>query len=338
MFGFGRKKIIGIEISDDQLKLVEISRRRKQKVITKYAIEDIPTGLIQNGVVQNHEEILQFFKKMRRKLKLGNRRINISINSPNILLRPVQMPKMDKKLLRKAIETEIANNIQLPFQQYTYDYTLIPDHKIETELESEEQTQEFMLIIAAKEMLETYIALFKKVKFEVVSIDLAPISFLRLLELERKEKVEQLFVGINLHQHFAEVSIFSNAILRLSRNISFYPQSYVMPVEEVDGTATTTINYEAYNADLVREVERILNFFRYTLHHREQLLGEVVLAGNLPHETEPITTAFSTYFQAPTSILSTHHLSVHNKIVRSYAKQVPMLAIPVGLALKDVKV
>lgn len=338
MFRLGGKKVIGVEITDEQLKLVEISRNKKQKVITKYAIEDLPSGLIQNGIIQNTDELHQILKKIKRKLKLGNRDINLSINSPNILLRPFQMPKMDKKLLRKAIEMEIENNIQLPFQQFTYDYALIPERENDPIADIEEQTQELMLIIAAKEMLNTYISIFMKVNLEVVSIDLAPISFLRLLELKHNRKIEQLFIGINLHQQFAEVSIFSDAVLRLSRNIPFNPQNYVLSnVIDDRSPDIKPLNYEAYNADLIREVERIINFYRYTLHHRDQVLSEIILAGSLPLDTEQVLNALSTYFQVPCLILAADHVDVHGKVSRGYAVQAPMLTIPLGLALKDVR-
>lgn len=331
------KKLIGIEISDDQLKLVELTKNRKQNIITKYAIEDIPTGLVLNGVVQNQDEMRSFLKKIKRKAKLGSHRINLSINSPNILLRPLQMPKMDKKLLPRAIEMEITNNIQLPFQEYTYDYALIPERASEPAFDQEDAKQDLLLIIASKDMLETYVDLFQKVKLDVFSIDLAPISFLRLLELERKTKMMQLFVGINLHEHYAEVSIFNDAVLLLSRNIPFNPKHYIGQANHENDSTSPTFNYEAYNVDLVREVERILNFFRYTLHHRDQTLTEIVLAGNLPDDTEPVIEALSSYFQVPTSILVARKMIVHKKINRSYAPRSLSLTIPIGLALKDVR-
>lgn len=338
MFGLWGKKVIGIELTDDQLKLVQISKKRRQSIVTHYAVENIPAGLIQNGMIQNVDKLRQILKTVKRQLKIGHRKINLAINSPNILLRPLQMPKVDKKLLAKAIEMEITNNIQLPFQQFTYDYALIPERETTSEFETEGSKQELMLVIASKEMLESYVALFKTVNFEVVNIDLAPISFLRILELEHKNSMEQLFIGINLHPHFAEISIFSDTVLRLSRNVSFNLQSYVIADQlEHSIDNTETYNYEAYSSDLVREVERILNFFRYTLNHREQQLDKIVLTGNLPNNTEQIVNALSTYFQVPTSIMTADHVNVHGKIRRGYAVLAPMLTIPMGLALKDVR-
>lgn len=335
------KRLIGIEVTDHQLKMAEIVKNKKQTVLTNFAIEAIPAGVIQNGVIQSKDELHHLLKKIKRQHKLRGR-VNLAINSANILLRPLQMQKLDKKQLHKAIEMEITNNIQLPFQGYTYDYAWIPEAGADVLREmgmtdqEKEHKHEMMLLIASKEMLDTYVTVLKKVGLEVVSVDLAPLSLLRILENEREGQINPLFVGVNLYEQFAEVSVFSDGVIRLSRNIMLNPQNYLTETEAED-IATTSINIAAYTADLMREVERILNFYRYTLNHRDQMLHEIVLAGDLPIEAELLENAFASYFQASASNLVAKHVHVHTKIEDTYPSQAHKLTVAVGLALKDVR-
>lgn len=329
--------MIGIEIADQYIKLVEIVKSRKGPMITNFAIEEIPAGLIQNGVIQQEDELHKFLKKIKKKQKLRSRKVNLAINSPNILLRPIQMPKLEKRMLKSAIEMEIANTIQLPFQTYTYDYVWIPTNEDELNIPTEEvQKQELLLIIASRDMLDGYVDVFEKLGLKVTNIDLAPISFIRLLQRERNHDMPPFFIGINFHQHFAEVSIFNNGILRLSRNIMINRGTYLIE-ETAEHDQVNTFDSAAYATDLIREIERILNFFRYTLNHREQLLNKIVIAGYPEEEDEPITEALSSYFQVSVSQLSAGPLLVYKRISRGYNMNAPYLTIPTGLALKDVK-
>lgn len=335
-----QSKILGIEISDHQMKMVELKKTgKRQFMLFNLITVDVPEGSIENGVIQAEDKLLQKLKTVKKQYKLKAQKVHLAINSTNILLRPLQLEPLPTKFLDSVIELEIANNMQLPFTDFTYDYVRIDtkmDH--ETNLGIEQKPMlDLMLVIASKSMLEQYVSLFRKLRMEVNCVDLAPLALLRILTKERgEEENKHFFLSLNIHQQFIEVSIFHQSILQLSRNIMIDQRNFVIADEFMESPNHFKLDF--YSSDVIQELERIVNFYRYTLNHRDIELQEIVVTGQLPDNVEYMLEQIQGYFNVPTIVLNSKHLKLHSNFENLHEDQLARYMIPIGLAIKDVKV
>lgn len=332
-------KVLGIEVSDHQMKIVELKKSGKNKFwLTKFITMEVPQGVIQNGVIQDEDKLVECLKDIKKQYKLRAQRVHISINSTNILLRPIHLEPLPKKYLDNAIELEIANNMQLPFTDFTYDYVILDSNKDQRMSDLEPSNLiEIMLVIASKSMLEQYMNVFHKLRMEVTCVDLAPLAMYRVLAKERGEQsIEKVLLGINIHPNFVEITIFHQSILQFSRNVMLEQHNYWASNNDME--SEPKFNIESYSIDLLRELERIVNFYQYTLNNRDIELNEIVVTGQLPVEWDRLVQQIQSYFNVPTHILVADQVKIHRKLALQFIGQAHQYTIPIGLAIKDVKI
>lgn len=325
------KRRIGIEIHDQFFKMVEIEQKNGITCLYNYLIEAIPEGWIESGVIKAEHDLLKKLSYLFSKNKIRAKDVHLAITSQNLVLRPLQLPNMEEKMLRKAVDAEIHNNIQLPFSQFVYDFVVIP--KEEESIEGAENGIDVMVVIAPQSLVESYVQLFEKLGLRVKSVDLSPLAIFRFLERERKANQHQTFMMVHLYGKEAEISIFHRRILRLSRMIpleySYSPLGADEPQEALD--------IESYANDLIREIERILNFYFYTLSNRDQQLTEILVVSDRPSAPR-IAEILQAYFQVPAVIQACNDIKVAGRLpVSKVREDSPALIVPLGLAIKEVK-
>jgi type IV pilus assembly protein PilM len=323
---------LGIEFNDEQLKLVEIEKGKRNTTITNIAIERIPQGLIHQGEVLDEETFLSFLKSFFKQLKLKSKETHISISCHNILLRPLHMNHVPEKALRKAIQLEIENTIQLPYNEYVFDFTIIQDN----DQQYPDHNLDLMLVIAPKKVVSAYANLLEKCGLSVKSIDLTPIAILRLIEWEEMTKINEPFMIVNMNEQFVEVSILNQRIIRLNRYVLIDLNSYMLDSRNPEMNSIQ-FDFDRYIADLTREIERILNFYLYTLNNRDQVLKEIIVVGNQNLINAMIENLTQT-LQIPARSHIVRRFMLPNYITEGVLDQyAPLITGALGLALKEVK-
>jgi type IV pilus assembly protein PilM len=326
------KRRLGIEIHDQFFKLVEIEQRNGTTRLYNYLIEAIPEGWIESGVIKAEHDLVKKLSFLLSKNKIKAKDVHLAITSQNLILRPLQLPNMEEKMLRKAIDAEIHNNIQLPFSHFVYDYAVIP--KENESIERTENGIDVMVVIAPQSLVESYVQLFEKLGLRVKSVDLSPLAIFRFLERERKANQHQTFMMVHLYGKEAEISLFHRRILRLSRMIPLEYRSYYQLGADEPQEA---LDIDSFANDLIREIERILNFYFYTLNNRDQQLTEILVVSDRPSALR-IAEILQAYFQVPAVIQACNDIKVAGRLpVNKVREDSPALIVPLGLAIKDVK-
>ncbi len=115
--------MIGIDISDQSIKVVRLSNNRKN--LLSHHMKLLPKGVMENGVVIDRKKMED---EIRSTLALGNISLKVkdsvvaSIPETQSFLRVIQIPKMDEFEIHEAVRWEIAQHIPFGLENVYIDW------------------------------------------------------------------------------------------------------------------------------------------------------------------------------------------------------------------------
>lgn len=306
---------LGLEITDSYIKLAEIrTAGGKKPVLAEGALEPLPAGTVIDGKIMKPEVLQRILEQTLHLYKFRAKKVHLIIPSSSTMVRFLKLPNVPDKQLRKIIQFEIQNTIHLPFQNPYFDFINITTEaavpvpvKQEQEVtypetinaqqswmemgasqdsllreepisDSEEEEQEpdeadVMLIAAAAELVDEYLSVVRQSGLRPKSIEIKALSCFRLLEAAEPQLLRQTILTLDLNADAADMSIFHEGQLKITRSV---------PVRfQEDTEASEDIQQQEPHVELAHELERLMNFYRYTLNNRTQEFAAVVLTGEI---------------------------------------------------------
>ncbi|MCF6092700.1 pilus assembly protein PilM [Microaerobacter geothermalis] len=323
---------LGLEFKDDMVKIIELVHQKKGYQLRKAVYSPLSNGLIQNGHIHDMDGLRKMIKPLIKGEKFKSKKAVLALKSEQIMLRTLKLPKLPKKELEKVILLELENNIQLPFSDPVFDYISLPHQN------SEGTEQELLLVIAPGSVVRQYVQLSKLLGLKPICVDVHSLAILRLMKWIRKE-LPTTFMSVNVGHHGVDVSIYHQGILRLTRNISLSSSDYLIKSPAITD-AFSAIHYlensdglKSYAQDLGHEIERVMNFYLFTLNNRDQNLDEIVLCGEAPN-ISLLGEYLSTRLQVPVQVEDwTGYIENQTDMD---IKDMSVFSVPIGLGMKEV--
>lgn len=169
-----RIPLAGMDISDETIKFIKFSRRRKL-ALEFFDELVLPKGLIVSGEIKDEgglaAAIAEWRKTLGRKLKTPF--VSASLPEEKSFIRMIQMPKVKREELGRAIRWEIEANIPLAPEDLIYDYEIIEPF--------EEYYDHFDVMITAfpRGVVESYVRVLKSAGFIPVALELESQAIVR---------------------------------------------------------------------------------------------------------------------------------------------------------------
>lgn len=355
---------LGLEITDSHIKLAEIRcAGGKKPVLSEGALEPLPQGTVVDGKIQKPEVLQRILEQAIHLYKFRARKVHLIIPSSSIMVRFLKLPNVPDKQLRKIIQFEIQNTIHLPFQNPYFDFinlttdvslpvpikqdqeitypdpvhpqqswmemgasqeSLLQDEPVFEEDEGEEELDEadVMLIAAPSELVDEYLTVVRQSGLRPKSIEIKALSSYRLLEAAEPELLEQTILTLDLNMDAADMSIFHEGQLKITRSV---PVRFQEEQDFLNG-----LQQQEPQVELAHELERLMNFYRYTLNNRTQEFAAVVLTGEIPQLVQ-VSAFLSDRLGMQVITPDSGWLESEKPQLHSW---VTSLAIPIGLGLR----
>ena len=298
------KKILGIDVGHDTLKLALINGKTVEKVVSA----PLPLNLIQNNKVVSEEAMGEF---LRDTMKENGIRCGLAayvFQNENIYARIIKMPKMTADQLRVNLPYEFSDFISDEPQKYVYDYAMlpeadrkkapspavdeIPDLGADTGADDEDDADSMSLMAVAvqKEILESVRRFVKKAGLKLVKAAPTMSAFISLIRENGDPDKE--YCVLDLGHRAIRMHIFKGERYEVTRTLDVGLSVLDDVIAEnlnVDVHLAHTYllsNYEncqyseycrsAYD-NITMELVRALNFYRFS--NPDSNLEDVYLAG-----------------------------------------------------------
>lgn len=271
-----RRSHISIELNDYVLRTLVVKNDDFSEAKV-YEIE-LPKGIIEEAVVVDEMALYEILKDHASRWVGKHTPVRFFVPDPTILLKAFDHPSdVTTDKLKEYVQMELGHSIHLPFDEPLID--------VYDPVEGDNQA---MMFAASSEEVNKLMTLFLDVHLSPEVADIRALCNLRLLERINQLDKNKTYLLANWLINELSICIYSNGNVDFLR---YQPISTEMPSwrgnqlaeDEVAFTYEGDLeDYRMLVTDQVLELDRIMNFFKYSLHKGEKSVDEIVIMGDNP--------------------------------------------------------
>ncbi|MGD9567353.1 MAG: type IV pilus biogenesis protein PilM [Sedimentibacter sp.] len=176
-----------LSISSNQISYINGKANKKKIIVYKDANEELQKDIINNGIINNENELIEVLKNFSAK-NFKNKKVNVIIDSSNILFREISVPVARKKVLYEMIKNEIINSIG-NLEDYLFDYII---------LNKDEKKYNILVFIIKKQIITDYLEVLTKSQIKYKSINISSNCIAKLFGFIEKKEKTFIVLDINL--------------------------------------------------------------------------------------------------------------------------------------------
>lgn len=324
MFKRKRNSHVSIELKDYVLRAI-VAKGPEPNQWQGYELPLAP-GIVENATIVDEVALFEIIKEQVVKWTGKKQAVRMFVPDTNVLLKSFDHAKdVAPHELRGYAEMELGHSIHLPFQDPLIDvYDPKPDDG------------KAMLFAAPSEEINKMVGMFLDVSLEPEAADIRALCNIRLLEHLTVLTNEHTYLIADWSINELSISIFSKGQVEFLRY-----QSIETDLTQWQGKKEDDFNYHFINSgeiddyrmvvmDQVLEIDRMMNFFKFSLHKGEKSVDEIIVLGDNPL-LKIIGSLLDTNLGVPLTI-------VHEEMVGQYFPGFKReFSTLLGLALKEVK-
>lgn len=293
-----RSSTLGIEITDHDVKICEVQAAKNVIRIKNHVRVPLPEGVMNDGRLEDPEQLRQTMRKALDAKKWGTKTVHFAVPSQLAMVRLLRMPDVPQRAMKKLMDFECTNNIHFPFDDPHYDFVKLKRKESpmappisepadpERETQGEARLCDVMLVAASRSVLNQYVSLFSDLKLHIKCMDLKAFSLLRLAERMNLAEPERTVLMVDVNASSCDLSIIFNNEIQITRNIpSTFGKSQSAGNDELDQWfaefSGNSSDFENASQELISEMERLINFYRYTLNKRDKEIEDIWVSGDL---------------------------------------------------------
>lgn len=256
-----RHKVANVVIKDHVIRYVEL-KPNDPFTIQKSGERDLPKGLIHDGKIMDRETVTMILEECVDEWKLKNRRVRFLVPDPVVVIRRLQLPNdLQEDEIRGYLFMELGTTIHLPFEHPVFDYAL---------LEKTNEKLAILLFAAPEPIVRDYAELLEEVGLRPIAADVSPLCVYRLFHAADQVRRDDHLLIVQIDESAVNVSAFFNDVPMFMRQLLF----------EVPSEPVHRDEWFRPFEDVYKEIERVMNFYRFSLHQGNAQITRIFLTGD----------------------------------------------------------
>lgn len=111
---------IGLDIGSYSIKIASLARSKGEKILTAYNIKKIPPG-------ENSSKLAGHIREVLDEVDLHPDSVNMAISGPDVIVRFITLPKMNRDQLKDALVFEAEKYIPFNINEVVLDFIILAD-------------------------------------------------------------------------------------------------------------------------------------------------------------------------------------------------------------------
>jgi type IV pilus assembly protein PilM len=144
---------VGLDISDEIVRLVDLKRYGAHFKLGLYAEEKIPTDIIEIGYIKDKNKLSEILSALQKKYNLHF--IKASLPEEKSYLFKTEIPMMDESEIRGALQFKIEENVPVGLAEAVYDYRILKKP------EPGDKTIRVSVTVVHMKVISSYLEVFK---------------------------------------------------------------------------------------------------------------------------------------------------------------------------------
>lgn len=322
MFTKKKKSHVSIEIKDYILRAI-VAKGADPSQWKGYEMP-LAQGIVEGSVIQDEMELFDVMKNDVAKWAGKKQNARIFVPDTSVLLKSFEHPDdIEWNELKGYVEMELGQSIHLPFQDPLIDV-----------FDPNPNDGQAMLFAAPSEEVTKMIGLLLDATLDPQAADIRALCNIRLLAHLQLIKDDRTYLIADWSINELSISIFSFGQLEFLRYQSFDTDLSKWKPEEIEEYrfsyhSEVEDEYRMILTDQMLEIDRIMNFFKFSLHKGEKSVDEIIILGDNPL-LHTIKEFLENNFSMPIIMLN------DSIIQKSFPQFSEKFASLIGLALKEV--
>jgi type IV pilus assembly protein PilM len=345
------KVALGLDISTNSVKVAEIGLGRGEPVLSNLGIVHIPEGVIRDGEVEDGVTLAESLKELWGITGIKERSVTLGIANQKVIVRPIELPYMEKEELDSALRFQVQEFIPIPIEDAILDFDIIEEFMTA----DEERMLTVLLVAAHKDMIQSFMEVLRSAGLSMAAIDLKAFSLPR--SLIQKEVLQagygegQAVCLINAGSGITNIAILKDNIPRFARfllrggddfthsimnrlDMEWEEAEEIRRGKQVNPEADKVLQQEIFN--FVGEIRRSIDY--YIAQTQERTFSKVVLSGS-GSVTANLFQEMNKGLRLPVEVgrpFQNMQLGKLPYTAEELAEIEPAVAVCVGLALREV--
>jgi len=276
-----KKSYVGLDLGHHSIKGCVIKRSQVGWIVTNAVTVPTPPGSIREGIVTGKSEVATAIRGLLKQLGTKANACHISVGGSSVVVRTVQIPKMNENTLRKSIKFEAGRYVPNSPEESYIEFDILN--------ETEDGQMNTMIVAVPREIVDSRREACEMAGLDVVSVDIEPFAAYRSL-IESNHGVDadnDTFAIIDLGASSTKVSVISGGSFAMARAIpqgssilTEALQRYfkLTPDDAEEGKAQLDVRnllddgkptenpplrvMQPHLDDLIREIRRSLNYYQ----------------------------------------------------------------------------
>ncbi|WP_305911594.1 type IV pilus biogenesis protein PilM [Guptibacillus hwajinpoensis] len=273
-----QSKQISMILHDHVIRMVELSHSTME--IRSYRERFLPEGIIRDGKIIERDTLFVILEECVEEWGIKGKRVVFQVPDTYLVLRNEKIPHtVADDDIKGYLYLEIGTSIMLPFKDPVFDYELIgqkTEHK------------EILLFAAPEEIVNDLSSLLESVSLHPEAADVTALSLYRLYyhtdQIDSQKPTLLIHCGIKA----INVSVFYQHKPAFIRQVLLdTPQSNWDVVQTT--RSSSAMKWIGDREELIEivddsvvEIERVINFYHYSMNKSDQTIQRVFLSGDFP--------------------------------------------------------
>ncbi|MCR2820547.1 type IV pilus biogenesis protein PilM [Lederbergia panacisoli] len=257
-------KTANIIFTDRAIRFLETVQKSGLEILQMKEHQLTP-GIIKDGKIVDPELLRLALDECVDDWKIKRREVRFLIPDPFIIVRQMKVPAdIQEDELNGYLFLETGTTIHLPFEDPVIDSVI---------LFKDENKQDILLVAAPRDIVDSYINVLEDVKLKPVIAEISPLSLYRLYKMSDITREDDHILLLHFDEDLLMMSIFHGDIPIFVRPIT--SDSLLQSAMEMIGE-----DGSYYIEDALMEIEKVIDFYRYTLNQGRVEINRVLLSGD----------------------------------------------------------
>jgi len=195
----------GLDMGDESLKFLELIDTKNGLRVGRHGEKVIPAGIMESGKIKDSKRMEQILSELRK--EIGIKSVRVSLPEEQVYLFQLKLEKLGLVNVRESIELSLEEHIPITAEDAIFDYEIIS-----------EDTKNLELQVAAipKNVIESYLNLFKNTQIKVQSFELEAQAIARAVV--KKDDLETYMI-VDFGEKRTGIFILSHGIVMFASTL-----------------------------------------------------------------------------------------------------------------------
>ena len=213
-----------VDIGSYAIKIAQIKNMGDNSFkIIDTVLQKLPRETVIDGIIKDESLVAAEIKSLFGMLKKNANYIITAVPSNELLIRNVEMPKMDEKEIRESLKWEADEQLPYPVENAAIDFLKVDE---------DEEVVEYLISAVKKNIVNNYLSPFERNNYKVDVVNIQPMALVSLLDYQ--QELEGNIAIIDIGTTTTQVTIANKKNIILSRTVDTGGNHFTKTLMEIE--------------------------------------------------------------------------------------------------------